>query len=97
MSKVKSVLSPSEDRPQRIIPEGLESAFINSWGGWDDMEVGAFMFYNADLKDVFDLPTDKLYDVYVDINKMIVEIYGRNEDDTDNTVLATRKMTVTIS
>ncbi len=82
---------------ERIIPEGLESAFINSWGGWDEMEVGAMMFYNADLKDMFDLPTDKLYDVCVDTNKMIVEVYGPNEDNSDSVVLATRKMTVTLS
>lgn len=82
---------------KRIIPEGLESAFINSWGGWDEMEVGAMMFYQADLKEGFDLPTDKLYDVYVDINKMIVEVYGPNADGTDSIVIATRKMTVTLS
>lgn len=81
----------------RTIPTGLESAFIASWGGWDEMEIGALQFYDAELKDVMGLPTDVLYDVYVDTTQMIVEVYSKADGDGQPEVVATRKMTVSIS
>lgn len=81
---------------ERITPEGIESSFIESWGGWDELETMALMFYEAQFKEGLDFPTDKHYDVCLDLNKGIIEVYGDNEDGTDSVVILTRKVTLNI-
>lgn len=81
---------------ERIIPEGIESAFIESWEGWDEMEVMSIMFYGAKFKEGLDFPTDKTYTVNLDLNKGIIEVYGDEEDGADDGVLFTRKVTLNI-
>ena len=81
---------------ERIIPEGIESAFIESWSGWDEMEVMSIMFYGAKFKPGLDLPTDKEYTVCLDLNKGVLEVYGDDESEGDNGVLLSRKVTLNI-
>lgn len=80
---------------ERITPEGIEAAFIESWAGWDEMEVMSIMFYGAKFKEGLGFPTDKLYTVCLDLNKGILEVYGDDESEGD-AVIMSRKVTLNI-
>jgi hypothetical protein len=81
---------------ERIIPTGIESAFIESWEGWDEMEVMSIMFYGAKFKEGIDFPTDKNYTVCLDLNKGVIEVYADDESEGNGGVLFTRKVTLNI-
>lgn len=62
---------------ERITATGFEASLIKTWGGWDQMDTTAFMFYDSEVTEVFDIPTDVRYDVYIDMEKMIVEVQSK--------------------
>lgn len=59
----------------RVECTGFEKAFIESWGGWDELDTAAFFFYDAKVKDILGLPTDVFYGVSIDLNKLILEVF----------------------
>jgi hypothetical protein len=64
----------------RITATGIESAFIESWSGWDEVETMCLAFYDCKIKDVFGIPTDVTYDVVnLDCNNNTVEVYSIDE------------------
>lgn len=66
----------------KVISSGFESAFLDSWGGWDELDTGVFGFYNPEFNEDMRSthPTaDEIDFVVFDLNKMLLEGY-REED-----------------
>lgn len=64
---------------ERIVPSGIEANFIESWGYWDEVDTMHLVFQDSIVKDMFDIPTDVSYDVSMDFNSNIIEIYSRED------------------
>lgn len=64
--------------------KALELQFVSDWENWDELETGVFYFYNVNLKpDVFTFPIqeDVVYDLLVDVNNCLIEVYAVEEQD----------------
>ncbi len=75
---------------KRNVSTGFEKNFVESWEGWDLLDTTAFIFYKANLTDALGLPTDKLYDVAIDLDKLIVEVYDLVDGEGETKIVATR-------
>lgn len=65
--------------------KALELQFVSDWENWDELETGVFYFYNVKLKpDVFPFPIQEgvVYDLLVDVNNCLIEVYAVEEQDT---------------
>jgi len=64
--------------------QGIEMQFVNEWDGWDEHDCGVLYFTNVQLKhDVFPFPVQDgvWYDLLVDTQKCVVEVYAPDEQD----------------
>ena len=77
----------------RITTSGFEKAFIESWDGWDMLDTTSFIFYNSTLTNALGIPTDKPYDVTIDLYRMEIEV-STPEDDTS---ICTRKIVLSLA
>lgn len=78
-----------------ITAKGVESAFIKSWIGWDDIDFLVIGFYGA----VFTEEFSKLVGykecgfVVLDLKDMIIEGYGDDESDSaEDAVIFSKKI-----
>lgn len=76
----------------RTVATGFESAFINTYEGWDQLDTAAFIFMGCEIKEDSGLPFDGNYDVAIDLERLFLEVYnGANE------VIATKKIALVIT
>ncbi len=75
---------------KRTVSTGFEKAFIESWEGWDLLDTTAFIFYKANLTDALGLATDIQYDVAIDLDKLIVEVYDLVDGEGETKIVAAR-------
>ncbi len=77
----------------RITTSGFEKAFIESWDGWDLLDATSFIFYNSTITNALGIPTDKPYDVAIDLDRMEIEVYTPG----DETSICKRKIVLSLA
>lgn len=66
---------------KRIISKGFESAFINSWTGWDEQDFLCLQFYDVEFTNEFskEVGVDGCEFVCINLENMYIEGYSDDE------------------
>lgn len=75
-----------------FVAEGFESSLLESWSGWDDLDLCVIQFYDPVFKGEFSVWNGKVGSVVFDLNHTKVEAYSVDSGE----IVFSRKFSITL-